>query len=54
MFFSGASVPQLVGMAMDDKALIHAPTEGDVVKEAPLSDGGDLVAVRAPKEQSND
>lgn len=54
VFFNGASDPQHVGIAIDDKTMIHAPTEGDVVKEAPISDGGDLVAVRAPKEQSND
>lgn len=50
VFFNGASDPQHVGLAISNTTMIHAPTTGDVVKEAPISDGGDLVAVRRLKE----
>lgn len=50
VFFNGASDPQHVGLAISNTTMIHAPTTGDVVKEAPISDGGDLVAVRRMKE----
>ncbi len=50
VFFNGASDPQHVGLAINSTTMIHAPTTGDVVKEAPISDGGDLVAVRALKD----
>ena len=52
VFFNGADDPQHVGLAVDADTMIHAPTEGDVVKEAPISDGGDIVAVRTIKETS--
>lgn len=54
VFFNGADDPQHVGMAINSTTMIHAPTTGDVVKEAPISDGGDLVAVRAIKEIPDD
>ncbi|MGO1664883.1 MAG: peptidoglycan DD-metalloendopeptidase family protein [Micrococcaceae bacterium] len=54
VFFNGADDPQHVGLAINSTTMIHAPTTGDVVKEAPISDGGDLVAVRAIKEVPSD
>lgn len=54
VFFNGAADPQHVGLAINSTTMIHAPTTGDVVKEAPISDGGDLVAVRAIKEAPSD
>lgn len=54
VFFNGADDPQHVGLAINSTTMIHAPTTGDVVKEAPISDGGDLVAVRAIKEAPSD
>lgn len=54
VFFNGADDPQHMGLAISSTEMIHAPETGDVVKEAPISDGGDLVAARTVKEIPND
>ena len=50
VFFGDISDPHHVGIALNNKDMINAPQSGDVVKEQPIADHGDLVSARRLKE----
>ena len=49
VFFGSGGDATHVGIAISGDKMIHAPTEGQNVTEAPISDGGSLIGVRRPK-----
>lgn len=50
VFFGDISDPHHVGIALNATDMINAPQSGDVVKEQPIADHGDLVSARRLKE----
>lgn len=49
VFFGSPTDTHHVGLAIDSKTMIHAPTFGQTVTEAPIKDMGDFSAVRRLK-----
>lgn len=49
VFFGSPTDTHHVGLAIDNKTMIHAPTFGQTVTEAPIKDMGDFAAVRRLK-----